>query len=333
MRHKAIELLQQRVASSAWPDVAYGLQALRESDPQMAKGRLEQIQDLQRRSEAVESTHDPQVVQDLLQALTAFLNEEAEEAVRDEQQDASPAEEAPMEDESEGRKTAAEADGFLKYAPTPTEEKPEKDADAALNSRRSAGEADGFAKYAPTPAPAGPVATDPEDEDESEAGGKQITCEACGHTMNMGEAEDDGDDAGMESENENESEGGAKRKESTRGRAPKKEATMEAKEPTEAAGPRKLAEAERAELIGLRKRCNEADRRVRATKLIETQQATGLVTEDELLEFKESQWPVLITKWTGPTRHYGTGERAVPALPGRTAPKSAADIFEERLAQ
>lgn len=74
MTSRAIKLIQGRVAERAWGDVAYALQTLREADPEIARGRVAQLQDLIRRAETAESTMDPQDVQNLIQALTTFLD-------------------------------------------------------------------------------------------------------------------------------------------------------------------------------------------------------------------------------------------------------------------
>ncbi len=121
MISKALALLKEHAAQAIgkpayWSDVAYALTELREAMPAMPSGRVEMLNDLQRRALAAESTHDPAVVSDLLQALTAFLDEEMNEALRAET--AAPTEGNTTMTETD-RRRRAEADEYRRYAADP----------------------------------------------------------------------------------------------------------------------------------------------------------------------------------------------------------------------
>ena len=97
-----------------WGDVVYGLGLLRETASAVIapNGRLELLQDLQRRALAVEATHALAVLQDLLAALEAFLNEELDEALA--AMNPSTGKE-PMMTEWQKRQQRAEADRYQRY--------------------------------------------------------------------------------------------------------------------------------------------------------------------------------------------------------------------------
>lgn len=333
MLREALAMVRARVDDAAttpacWPDVAYALAALRETATMARDGRVDLLNDLERRALAAESTHDPQVLADLLQALKAFLNEEMDEALR---MDA-PIPEDPMQDPAlSGRKTAAEADGFMKYSPTAAEEKPEPDADVAMNSRRVAAEADGFARYDDTGAAPNPELTtdEPPTKEGNMAANRMVTCEACGHDQALPTPP-----ATPAKESAAPNEAHARITALEQENAQLKEAA--AKAPDSAAAPTAtLTEAERTELVQLRAGERKRQCLERATTLIADKEATGYVTAEELEAFPEAQWPILIEKWTGPAPVYGTGQRDMPAPTGaaRPARKSAGDVFTEHFGQ
>ena len=293
----------------------------------MRDGRVEMLHDLQRRSLAAESTHDPAVVQDLIAALTAFLNEELTEALAEPEGPTPTAEElaeAPLDpmpsmtaaseetdpmvtpdnadtataDQAfQARKGAAEADNFMQYSPTAAEQKPEPDADVALQSRREAAEADGFGLYGATDA----AATAP---------APTCKCEACGHETAVKTKED----------------GMAESISPTAGAPTPTTPTVPA---IAAVSATPMTEAERSELVALRADKRKRDEYGRAVALIAAKEATGYVKPDELVGFQESTWPVLVDRWMRPPPEYGTGVRDMPApLPGMPARESAADTFD-----
>jgi hypothetical protein len=85
MRKRALSLLRKRVREARrnpalLADIAHGFKLL-EGDP-MLHGRVETLHDLMQRAEEAESTHDPKVLDALINALSRFLDEELAEAMR-----------------------------------------------------------------------------------------------------------------------------------------------------------------------------------------------------------------------------------------------------------
>lgn len=86
-RRTVFRLLRERAAAARNPrdrraasDLVYGLTRLMEVDPSIFRGRLSMLQGLREQALAVEATHDPLKVQQLISAFNAFLGEEMQEA-------------------------------------------------------------------------------------------------------------------------------------------------------------------------------------------------------------------------------------------------------------
>lgn len=138
------------ISESALSDLSYGLHALKEAltDAEIPPGRRGVLEELRNKAEKAESTHDPEVINQLMQALSAFLSEELQEFA------AKPA-------EGEGETMTDDERALLKAKPS--EEKPDEDG-------------------APVVEPEGA-----EDEEHNEESGKFVTCDACGHKQAMQE--------------------------------------------------------------------------------------------------------------------------------------------------
>jgi hypothetical protein len=74
-------VIQAATNREAFADIAHALK-LMEGDPMITGGRIKTLHDLLRRADEAESTHDPQVIQQLCTSLNAFLDEELAEAKR-----------------------------------------------------------------------------------------------------------------------------------------------------------------------------------------------------------------------------------------------------------
>ena len=90
-----------------------------------------------------------------------------------------------------------------------------------------------------------------------------------------------------------------------------------------------LAETERSELVSLRTLKRKQDAHGRAVAAIKTAEAEGFIKPEELMEFQESQWSVLIPRWMGPLPEYGTGPKDMPEGNSRPSHASAAETFSE----
>ena len=174
-----VEALRTRITQArtgdaeATDDLAYAITRLREAEipPPLPNGRAGVLMDLEQKAQRARETHDPAEIASLTDALLTFLDEELKEAIGG---DGTPPKPAPPETPKPGD-TA--------------------DEDAALTERRTAAEADGYLRYAAAdtstttdtippilePAKEGNMAADKPNEDAPKPATPTMKCEACGH--------------------------------------------------------------------------------------------------------------------------------------------------------
>lgn len=345
---KSLDLVRDRFAQrtsdpSAMTDVVYGMERLMEamSEAPMIAGRKAMLGDLRKKTAQAESSHDPMVVQDLITALTAFLNEEMKEGPErhdepdgDEDQDGNEPEGPEENDESEGdaqneqrgansgQDVEEESESEMtdmaslpEELPSTSEDDPDTDAATAQGDTPTlkTDRAPGLKDKAPM------------------QNFREYTCEACGHKNNVGSNPPFGAKMGGKMAATNKLASGSK---------------MTAQRESDSG----LSDEERRELQALRMekrtRLIEAERLKKASTAIATaaeqnrvdaEVLSELLPATELRAFHESQWPTLINVAlrnapSVPAGFVGTGEIAMPS-PGRSArttKREAGSLFRSR---
>lgn len=257
------------------------------------------LTDLQKKAEDAEATHNPETIAALITALKAYLEEELRER---------PAE-APA---------------------------PDGTADTAADTQV---QEDFSAENIPAETPPGDEGEKPADEEKP---GQKVTCEACGHEQTLQEDAATSGPARVECGDEDEMQTEAK-KESAVPTAARRIAMSEANKDNKAAAApvapaqkpvASLTESERRELAEFRSADTARKRLEKAATAIREANAFGIKPED-LAQFSESQWPVMLSIVERPMRQPGVVTEPMPLIEteqGTRRPMDAGEYFEAQFA-
>lgn len=310
--------------------------------------------DLRRKAEEAETTHDPDIIKDLLDALAAFLGEELRERpgdegdggsiLSDEEIEGGDAAEQEMGPEMGGvpvgdETTVDRMDGEPlpeKQMAPPSGPRAEPGGDEELGRRKAAAEADGFARYAAGPAMDAQQAPVLKPGDQTEA--MSMQCEACGHEMQVGARSGGVMDQKNEIKKESATPATAETELATKlAEANRELDALRAKLRENGTQVVNMTEADRAELLVLRAEKELAEKTAKAMNAIREAGLDGIVEPAKLTAFAESQWPLMLDAIVNgaPARSYGTPQPEPVAVPERQArqarmTESAASYFKRQ---
>lgn len=272
MNDKAKKLLLEEIkkaresGSSGQPlgNVCFAVKRLRESDMPP-----EVLQSLKQKVGAVEESHDPAQIKDLLDSLKMFLDDEAAEGKT---------EPADLGNSDLGAEEAAGADEE-KSAAEPTDAPKEEEGGEGLDVAALDDE----------------IAADDKEKPTEEAGGEMV-CEACGHKNKLPATEAVECASPMQ-------ESGINDKldqiikfiefvtDDDKPSSTMKESQKMKDNPNKDIEALALSSKEREELMVLRAREAQRERYAKAKKFIESAGLDGLLQPKDLVPFKEAQWP------------------------------------------
>lgn len=340
-RREALRMLRARCTPADFPDALFGVQTLLEADAhddavnRLPDGKRGTLEDLRRKMEQAEGTHDAETIQALLDALKTYLDDAMYDTT-DEPSDTRADDKGGgmAKDEMEARRHAAEADGFSKY---------DDDADE-LEERRAKAEADQFQKYGQADeepdgdeCPAGMKATSADDDEDAAEEGATPPPPPLYADEDAEDAEDEAEEASYKCAACGYEEGKREAKKEESKREGKRESRRHlSQKPMREAGmsaqmQRRLTALERENAL-LKTERKARQMRERAVKAIRKAGVEELVEVDHLCAFRESQWPLVINmaQSNRPPQHYMPSSelREERVRPRTTTPMSAAEYFE-----